>query len=151
MDAEIPLYQTSSNDTATAIGYFAGLNRANASYLEIFVDCGMRELQVWHFPTFLLNEAALLCSVAPEPVSLGQGEDENYAKLKVLGKIFTARGLLLHFSLRKKTSNMADSSEEQAIYEVRKVKLADPSALADVYISAEEQRQQKLLAKPKKK
>jgi predicted aconitase len=88
-----------------------------------------------------------ICSVAPEPVSLSHEQDEKYAQLKVLGRLFSARGVLLLFSLRKKTSNMADSSKEER-FEVRQVKAADSDALAEVYVSAESE---KRLEKMKKK
>jgi len=140
MDASIPVNEASSLKTATAVGYIAGFDipdalGTNHSHLEIRVDCGMSEIQVWDFPFFLLDKALHMCSVAPEPVSLDQEQDEKYAKLKVLGKIFSARGLLLLFALRKKPSNMADSSDEDERYEVRQVKVANSTALADVYVS----------------
>jgi hypothetical protein len=134
MDSGIPLNQPASNQTAIAIGYIAGFNipeRSNDSHLEIMVDCGMAELQVWELPFFLLDDALSLCNVAREPVSLEREVDEKYAKLKVLGKIFGARGLLLVFALRRK-SNMAC---EDGKYEVRKVNVADSNALAHVYVS----------------
>lgn len=147
MDAGIPMNQPASNQTAIATGYIAGFaipEGPNHSHLEIKVDCGMSELQVWDFPFFLLDKALSLCSVAREPVSLECEEDEKYAKLKVLGKIFSARGLLLFFSLRRK-SNMAC---EDGKYEVRKLNAADSNALADVYVStvkdAEQERKRRL-------
>lgn len=144
MDAGIPLNQPSSTKTAIAVGYIAGFKipdtqGINQSHLEISVDCGMPELQVWDFPFFLLDGALRMCSVAPEPVSLDHEHDEKYANLKVLGKIFSARGLLLQFSLRKKPSNMADSNDGDDRYEVRQVKVANSSALSDVYVSTVEE------------
>jgi hypothetical protein len=132
--------QQSSAATITAIGYIAGFDipdlpgENNPSHLEIRVDCGMPELQAWDFPFFLLDEALRICSVTPEPVSLDQAHDEKYANLKVLGKIFSARGLLLSFSLRKKSSNMAKPCDDER-YEVRQVRVADCSALAELLIS----------------
>lgn len=142
VDVSIPMNQVSSTDTITAIGYIAGFDipdthGANHSHLEIKVDCGMGELRVWDLPFFLLDHALHICSVAPEPVSLDQAQDENYANLKVLGKIFSARGLLLAFSLRKKASNMADSRDEDERYEVRHVKVANSSALAELLVNSE--------------
>ena len=134
MDAGVPLNQPSSNQTAVAAGYITGFDIPEGSinsHLEIKVDCGMSSLQVWDFPFFLLDEALRLCSVAREPVSLEYGQDEEYAKLKVLGKIFSARGLLLLFTLRRK-SNMAC---EDGKYEVRNLKTVDSNALADVYVT----------------
>jgi hypothetical protein len=94
----------------------------------------MPELQAWDFPFFLLDEALRVCGVTPEPVSFDQAHDEKYANLKVLGKIFSARGLLLSFSLRKKSSNMAKPCDDER-YEVRQVRVADCSALAELLIS----------------
>lgn len=145
MDAGIPLNQSCSSTMATAVGYITGFTipdtpGTNHSYLKITVDCGMSELQIWDFPFFLLDEALSICSVAPEPVSLGHEQDEKYAQLKVLGRLFSARGVLLLFSLRKKISNMADSTEEEERFEVRHVKAANPDTLAEVYVSVERER-----------
>lgn len=143
MDASVPVNQCNFTRTCTVVGYIegfcipGGLESSNHSHLEIRVDCGGSTLQVFDFPFFLLDEALQMCSVAPEPVSLGPEQEEKHAKLKVLGKIFSARGLLLLFSLRKKPSNMAESPVEDERYEVRQIKVANPSALADVYLSIE--------------
>ena len=141
MDAGIPLMNRSaSTKIVTVSGYIAGFTipdtpGSNNSHLEIKVDCGTNELQVWDFPFFLLDKALQICSVAPEPVSLNQEQDEKYSKLKVLGKIFSARGLLLLFYLRKKPSNMANTSDEDEKYEVRQIRVANSIALSDVYVS----------------
>jgi hypothetical protein len=150
MDFGIPLNPPASNQTAIATGYIAGFNipeSSNSSHLEIKVDCGMAELLVWDFPFFLLDETLRLCNVAPEPVSLEREVDEKYAKLKVLGKIFGARGLLLVFSLRRK-SNMAC---EDGKYEVRKVKIADSNALAHVYVNTVKDAEQERKGRKQKK
>jgi hypothetical protein len=149
MDSGIPLNQPTSNQTAIATGYIAGFNIpeiSNNSHLEIKVDCGMAELLVWDFPFFLLDDVLSLCNIAPEPVSLEREVDEMYAKLKVLGKIFGARGLLLVFSLRRK-SNMAC---EDGKYEVRKVKVADSNTLAHVYVTTVKESEQQRKGRSKK-
>lgn len=157
IDAGVPLCQSNSSMTTSAVGYISSLSVPadfegdTVPYLEISVDCGLPDFQVWHFPMFLLDQALSICGIAPGPVSLHE-VDEKYTELKVLSNIFSARGILMQFVLRrKKLSFISNGKDDAETYEVRKMKVADAGALADTYLYYQKQRQMDQAKKARKK
>lgn len=149
VDGLVPMLQESTSKSATAVGYIAGFTVQSESSLssesefaplQIMVDCGCNELQLWEFPLSLLDEALRLCGDSNDAVAVKLEEERIHLQLKYLGQVFRGSGVLLHFVLNQKPTNMQldcnNCSSGGSVYQVQQVRVANIRALAEIYSSS---------------
>jgi hypothetical protein len=112
------------------VGCFCSVNGLSSNSLAIQVDCGKGDFVSWDLPLFLIDDVLSMIGDEHDAMSLDPEVAEELDNVKLLQKMFVAKGVLLRFVLQKKDEG----------YEVRQLSVANENAVAALYFAIQADR-----------